>query len=111
MSDDTPDNIDPHNIDDLITKAETSLQGEQAGSEEYAKALSALERLYKIRLSIRPEPTPVVVQEPVVDKDRMRFKDWAVLLVPLVGTGMIVLAEAFGHTLTSKAWGERKSKL
>lgn len=101
--------IDPTNVDDLITKAEEVLVGLDAGSEDYAKALAALERLYKIRLSLIPDPTPVVVEEVVPDKDRVRLKDWLPLIATISGTLIIVTAEAFGHTLTSKAWQERKA--
>jgi len=101
--------IDPTNVDDLISNAETHLQGEEPGSDDYAKALAALERLYKIRLSLIPEPTPVVIEEVPVDKDRVRFKDWLPIIAAVSGTLIIVTAEAFGHTLTSKAWQERKA--
>lgn len=101
--------IDPANIDNLITKAETALVAENPGSDEHLKVLTSLERLYKLRLSLIPDPTPVVIEEVPVDKDRMRLKDWAMLLVPLIGTGMILVTEAYGHTLTSKSWQERKA--
>ena len=104
-----PNDIDPTNVDDLISKAEEVLVGLDAGSDEHAKALSALERLYKIRLSLVPAPIPIEVVEVVADKDRVRFKDWLPIIATLAGTIIIVGAEAFGHTLTSKAWQERKA--
>lgn len=104
--------IDPTNVDDLISKAEEALISEDVGSDDYVKALAALERLYKVRLSIVSDPIPeppVIIEEIVEDKDRVRLKDWLPLIATISGTLIIVTAEAFGHTLTSKAWQERKS--
>ena len=93
-------------VEALIESTTKRLADFDEETKEYGDALDRLERLHKIRKSLLPqEETPEVV----VEKDRARLKDWLPLIATLGSTLIIVTAEAFGHTLTSKAWNERKS--
>ena len=97
------DNEIESKVDELIERAANHLESFDEDSDEYAKTLDKFERLHKIRKSVAPEPTPVVIEEKPVDKDRVRFKDFIPLIGSLGGIAIIVVFESFGHTLTSKA--------
>lgn len=89
-------------LDDAISKnLDILIDDEDERSDMYGTVLERTEKLSKIRKSITPEPE--TVPEPIVDKDRVRFKDLLPVIGSLGGIAIIVVFEAFGHTLTSKA--------
>lgn len=88
-------------LDDIISDAAKALISEDERSDTYGTVLERTEKLYKLRKAVTPEPDPV--PEVVVDKDRVRFKDFIPVIGSLGGILVIVAFEAFGHTLTSKA--------
>lgn len=98
-----PNPTDDHlaEVDELITKASNSLKSLDVTSPDFAAPLKNFSELHKIRLAATPEPEPV--PEPVVDKDRVRFKDFIPVIASLGGILVIVTFEAFGHTIGSKA--------
>jgi hypothetical protein len=88
-------------LDAVISDAAEALKVEDERTDIYETVLGRVERLYKLRKAITPEPPQV--QEVVVDKDRVRFKDFIPVIGSVGGILVIVAFEAFGHTLTSKA--------
>lgn len=88
-------------LEELIRRAAERLEGQDEETEEYSTTLNRYERLNKIKKSVILEPA--TVQEVTVDKDRVRFKDFIPVIGSLGGIAIIVVFEAFGHTLTSKA--------
>lgn len=88
-------------LEELIYRAAEHLEGQEEETEDYSKTLEKYERLNKIKKMMTPEPTPV--PEVVVDKDRVRLKDFLPVIGSVGGIIIIVVFEAFGHTLTSKA--------
>lgn len=93
----------PAKLEELINRASERLEGQDEDTDEYAKTLDKYERLNKIKKMMTPEPIPV--PEVVVDKDRLRFKDFIPMIASLGGIAIIVVFEAFGHTLSTKATG------
>lgn len=78
-------------LDFLITEDDPS-------SDSYGTILERTSKLSKIRKEMLPESTP---ETP--DKDKLRIKDFIPVIGSLGGILVIVVFEAFGHTLTSKA--------
>lgn len=95
--------VDATKIDEAILRAHVALEANDPASPEYQKTLDQTIKLYKLRQDVTPEPEPV--PEPVIDKDRVRFKDW-IPVIGSVGAVLVIVAfEAAGHGVTSKALG------
>ena len=89
-------------LDTAISKnLDILIDDEDERSDMYGTVLERTEKLHKMRKALTPEPEQV--PEPVVDKDRVRFKDFIPVIGSVGGILVIVAFEAFGHTLTSKA--------
>lgn len=88
-------------LDAVISDAAEALKVEDERTDIYETVLGRVERLYKLRKAITPEPPQV--PEVAVDKDRVRFKDFIPVIGSIGGILIIVVFEAYGHTLTSKA--------
>lgn len=88
-------------IDETIAKAHAHLNDIDEASDEYAHIVDQLTKLYAIRKQhILTEPE---APEVVVDKDRLRLKDWLPVIGSIGGILVIVAFEAAGHSVTSKA--------
>lgn len=90
-------------LDDVILRDTKSLGDHDVNSPEYEKNLKAVERLHKIRHDALPDPTTVEDAKQAAKKDRVRFKDFIPMISSIGGIALIVVFEAFGHTMTSKA--------
>lgn len=89
-------------LDDAISKnLDILIDDEDERSDMYGTILERTDKLTKMRKIIAPEPEKE--PEPVIDKDRVRFKDLLPVIGSVGGILVIVVFEAFGHTLTSKA--------
>lgn len=91
----------PAKLEKIIDIVADRLETTDVLSDDYTTILDKYDRLNKIKKATAPEPIPV--PEVVVDKDRVRLKDLLPLVGSLGGIAIIVVFEAFGHTLTSKA--------
>ena len=91
----------PAKLEKIIDAVADRLEKTDVLSDDYSNILDKYDRLNKINKNNRPEPIPV--PEVVVDKDRVRLKDLLPIVGSLGGIAIIVVFEAFGHTLTSKA--------
>lgn len=78
-------------IETAIEELENSIVGGDPESDRYMKQVSTLETLYKLRNGHKPTKT--------------ELKDWIPVIGSLSGILVIVLFEAYGHTLTSKSLG------
>lgn len=102
MSDNTPQDI-LATLDEAIVRDTKLLADTLPGTEEHKQIMESLERLHLIRHDIVPDPTKVLESKANDKKDRLKFKDFLPMIGSLAGIGTIVIFEAFGHTLTSKA--------
>lgn len=76
-------------IDDAIRNVYREMESLTADSPEYAKMVDQLDKLYKIK-------------DHMV-KDRVGLKTWIPVIGSVGGILVIVVFEAFGHSVTSKA--------
>lgn len=77
------------NLDEIIENLEDALKSADEESDTYTKMVSNLESLYKLRNHPKRNQTDL--------------KDWIPVIGSVSGIAVIVLFEAFGHTLTSKS--------
>lgn len=86
-------------LDETIAAAHKHLNDIDEASPEYAHIVDQLEKLYRIRTNcIHPEK-----DKAEADKDKMHFKDWIPVISTIGGILVIVVFEAAGHSVTSKA--------
>ena len=78
-------------LDKAIEELENVIIGGDPDTERYAKQVSSLEILYKLRDGHKPT--------------KLEIKDWMPIIGSIGGILVIVIFEAFGHTLTSKSLG------
>jgi len=78
-------------LDSAIEDLENSIVGGDPESDKYQKQVSTLETLYKLRNGHKPSKT--------------ELKDWIPVIGSLSAVLVIVVFEAFGHSVTSKAVG------
>lgn len=102
MSNETPEDIIA-TLDEAIVRDTKLLTDHQPGTPEHKQIMESLERLHLIRHELVPDPTKVLEVQTSDKKDRLKFKDFLPMITSLAGIGTIVVFEAFGHTLTSKA--------
>lgn len=95
--------IDPNitKLDKVISDAIDELENEDVRSDQFGTMLDRTTKVHKIRTALAAEEPEKVIEQP--DKDRVRFKDVLPIIGSLGGIAIIVIFEAFGHTLTSKA--------
>lgn len=79
------------NLDSIIENLEQFIISADEDSAEYTTLVDNLEKLYKLKRGHRPSTT--------------ELKDWIPVIGSIGGIALIVLFEAFGHTLTSKSLG------
>lgn len=84
---------DPTRLDQAIEELETTIitLDPENDTEKIDKMVSMLEKLHKLRNGEQPSKT--------------ELKDWIPLIGSIGGILVIVIFEAFGHTLTSKSVG------
>lgn len=82
---------DTTRLNKAIEELENAIIGGDPETERYTKMVSSLEILYKLRAGHNPSKT--------------ELKDWIPLIGSIGGILVIVIFEAFGHTLTSKSLG------
>lgn len=75
-------------LDKAIEELENAIVGGDPETEKYTKMVTSLETLYKLRNGHKPSKT--------------ELKDWIPVIGSLGGILVIVIFEAYGHTLTSK---------
>lgn len=98
---------DPYEIvaslDDAIERVTKELGDHDVASVEHKETVKQLQSLHQIRKDALPDPTAVLETKTASKKDRVKFKDFIPVIGSLGGIAIIVVFEAFGHTLTSKA--------
>lgn len=82
---------DTTRLDQAIEELENAIIAGDPETERYTKMVSSLEILYKLRVGHKPSKT--------------ELKDWIPLIGSVGGILVIVIFEAFGHTVTSKSLG------
>lgn len=82
---------DTTRLDKAIEDLENTIIGDDPDTELYAKHVASLEILHKLRNGHKPT--------------QLELKDWMPIIGSLGGILIIVIFEAFGHTLTSKSLG------
>lgn len=90
-------------LDEAIVRDTKLLADTTPGTEEHKQIMESLERLHLIRHEIVPDPTKLVELQATDKKDKVKFKDFLPMISSLAGIGVLVVFEAFGNTLTSKA--------
>jgi hypothetical protein len=83
--------MDTTRLDKAIEELENVIIGGDPDTERYIKQVSSLEILYKLRAGHKPS--------------QLELKDWIPVIGSISGILVIVIFEAFGHTLTSKSIG------
>jgi hypothetical protein len=78
-------------LETAIEELENSIVGGDPESDKYQKQVSTLKTLYELRDGKRPSKT--------------ELKDWIPVIGSLSAVVVIVIFEAFGHSVTSKAVG------
>ena len=83
--------LEPTRLDKAIEELENHIIGGDPDTERYAKQVSSLETLYKLRSGYKPSKT--------------ELKDWIPVIGSLGGIFVIVMFEAFGYSVVSKSIG------
>jgi hypothetical protein len=83
--------VTPTNLEEIIENLESAVLAADEETETYTKMVGNLETLYKLRDGHKPS--------------KIELKDLLPVLGSVGGILIIVLFEAFGHTLTSKSVG------
>lgn len=77
------------NLDEIIEEVENALKGADPETDTYTKMVANLDSLYKLRNTRK--------------KNETELKDWIPVIGSVGGIAVIVLFEAFGHTVASKS--------
>jgi hypothetical protein len=78
-------------LDRAIEELENHIIGGDPDTERYMKQVSALETLYKLRDGEKPS--------------KPELKDWIPVIGSVSSVALIVIFEAFGHSVASKSLG------
>ena len=101
------DDTNKAQLDTLINEAGKKVSVTSVSDPDYKDAVETYTKLVLLNDRITPQPTQ---EEAVAPKEKTHLKDWFGLIGVLGSTLLIVSFEAFGHTLTSRAWNERKAR-
>lgn len=94
-------------LEKLINEAGDKVSVTSVSDPDYKDAIETYTKLALLQDRLTPAPKP---EAPVPVKEKTQLKDWFGVIGVLGSTLLIVSFEAFGHTFTSKAWSERKTR-